>query len=112
MSEAVTGSSGVVASAPSGSWGSLTASGRIIAAAVRASRADMPTRSAPVISFSRAQRPFGSSASSQPSSRCGTSPRPAVRNASTTSPSSGSRFGLESGLAGQIRLTVSAMSPT
>ena len=112
MAETSTGSSDVTASAPSGDGGELTIPGRIIAAAVLASRLDSPTRNPPVISFSKAQRPLGSKASSQPSSRPLTSARVAVRKASTTSPSSGSRLGLRSGGAGQIRATVSARSPT
>ena len=61
--------------------------GRIIAAAVFASLADRPTLNAPVTSFSRAQRPCGSKASSQPSIRGRTSLRPAVRSASTSTTS-------------------------
>ena len=70
-----------------------------------------PTRRPPVISLSSAQRPSGSSASSQRSSRrrhLGAAWR--VRRASTTSDRSGSR--LAPGLAGQTRATVSARSPT
>ena len=73
-------------------------------------RAERPTRRPPVISFSRAQRPSASSASSQPSSSRGTSVRDAARRASTTSERSGSR--LAPGRAGQTRATVSARSPT
>ena len=112
MAEASSVSSAVSPSRPSGDGGAGAASGRIIAAAVLASRADRPTRSAPVISFSSAHRPFGSSASSQVSSRPRTSARLAVLSASTTSLSSGSRLGRRSGAAGQIRATVSARSPT
>ena len=93
MAAASNASSVIWASSPSGEGGAITASGRIIAAAVLASRADSPTRKAPVISFSSAQRPFGSSASSQPSRTPRTSVRVAVLNASTTSANSGSRFG-------------------
>ena len=80
------------------------------ARAVFARRAETPTLSPPVISFSRAQRPVASSPSSQAASRRGTSLRPAVRKRSTTSVNGGAASA--PGRAGQIKAAVSARSPT
>src|SRR5437764_9168535 len=68
------------------SWGSLSPSA---AAAVFASRAEMPIRIAPVRSFNSAQRPVSSSSSSQRASRLGNSALPSMRNVVTTSVSVG-----------------------
>src|ERR1700742_1306138 len=57
----------------------------ISAAAVFASRADMPIRIAPVTSFKSAQRPVSSSSSSQRVSCCGSSVLPRARSVVTTS---------------------------
>ena len=60
---------------------SSTSSGSVApsaATAVLASRADTPMRSEPVMSFSSAQRPVSSSASSQPASCAGRSALPSV----------------------------------
>src|SRR5258706_8943736 len=64
------------------SWGSLPPSS---AAAVFASRAEIPIRSAPVTSFNSAQRPVSSSSSSQRVSCFGSSVLPSVRSVVTTS---------------------------
>src|SRR6202035_5731005 len=55
------------------------------AAAVFASRAEIPIRIAPVTSFSSAQRPVSSSSSSHRASCFGSSVLPSVRNVVTTS---------------------------
>src|SRR6188472_1402827 len=55
------------------------------AAAVFASRAEIPIRIAPVTSFSSAQRPVSSSSSSQRASCFGSSVLPSVRRVVTTS---------------------------
>ncbi len=55
------------------------------AAAVLASRAEMPIRIAPVTSFNSAQRPVSSSSSSQRASCFGSSVLPSVRSVVTTS---------------------------
>jgi hypothetical protein len=59
MSEASTGSSAVTASPPSGSGGSVTEAGRIIAAAVLASRADMPDAQPPGDQLQQRPPPLG-----------------------------------------------------
>src|SRR5258706_4552669 len=64
------------------SWGSLPPSS---AAAVFASRAEIPIRIAPVTSFNSAQRPVSSSSSSQRVSCFGSSVLPSVRSVVTTS---------------------------
>src|SRR5258705_9363484 len=64
------------------SCGSLSPSA---AAAVLASRAEMPIRIAPVTSFNNAQRPVSSSSSSQRASCFGRSVLPSVRSVVTTS---------------------------
>src|ERR1700741_2016300 len=64
------------------SCGSLSPSS---AAAVFASRAEIPIRIAPVTSFSSAQRPVSSSSSSQRVSCFGSSVLPSVRSVVTTS---------------------------
>src|SRR4030081_1055643 len=64
------------------SWASLFPSA---AAAVFASRAEIPIRIAPVTSFNSAQRPVASSSSSQRASCFGSSVLPSVRSVVTTS---------------------------
>ena len=78
------------------------------ASAVLASRAETPTRSAPVTSLISAQRPVASSASSQPASRTGSRPaRP--RSASTMARESG---GLGAGSLGPDQRDGLGGSPT
>ena len=80
------------------SCGSLSPSA---AAAVFASRAEIPIRIAPVTSFSSAQRPVSSSSSSQRESCFGNSVLPSVRSVVTTSVSGRRRRVV---VAGQSRL--------
>ncbi len=90
---------------------SLSATPPISAAACLASRAERPTRRPPVSSFSSAQRPSASSASSQPSIR----PRnlgPRRRRAGRRPPRTAPARGWRRACAGQTRATVSARSPT
>ena len=82
----------------------------MLATACLASRAETPTLSAPVSSFSNAQRPVASSESSQRLRIAGVCILVAVCSVSTTSPNVGG--GPASGSVSQISDSVSARSPT
>ena len=90
---------------------SSSATPKACANAVFASRADTPIRSAPVASFSSANRPSSSSLSSSPASTAFAVSRDADASSATASLTPGAPRTGPVG-AGHIRLTVSAVSPT